>query len=131
MTTESMDHTLDKQDNETRWSSQPPVSQKSWLGGVIKTGLILSCGLIAGGVIESFMNDKRNSSEQYPIEEDDEINSSLESKDETESEPETVQDHTTGFLSSMVSRGFFKSAVGMAADNEDGNIDEETTDSAS
>lgn len=47
---------------------------KPWLGRILKTGLIFSCGAIAGAVIESYLNDQRTTSWQPSADGSDDIN---------------------------------------------------------
>jgi len=41
-----------------------PESQTNWPGGILKTGLIFSCGVIVGAVIESMLDDLQTSNEE-------------------------------------------------------------------
>ena len=50
----------------------PETQSKPWLGRIIKTGIIFSCGVITGAVIESMLNDRLTSNSQTnPDKEDD------------------------------------------------------------
>ena len=67
----------------------PELQAKSWPGRILKTGLIFSCGVIAGAVIESMLDDRETSSEQpTPDEEED-------NDDKTEAEA-SAADHENG-----------------------------------
>lgn len=59
----------------------PEPQPKSWVGSIVKTGLIFSCGVIAGAVIESMLNDQQ----AHDLDDDD---------DDDDNEPEvSAVDH--------------------------------------
>jgi len=68
----------------------PESQAKPWLCSTLITGLIFSCGVIAGAVIESMLDDQRTSSEESTPDDDEEDNN-----DKTEAEA-SATDHEIG-----------------------------------
>ena len=86
--------------NEIIPTNFPEPQAKSWVGSIIKTCLIFSCGVIAGAVIESIQNDQQTLDLDDDDDEDDDRepeastvdheNEDIEGKDDIITEPEST-----------------------------------------